>query len=181
MAVAPTISFNDVLHGIIVETKAESITGSVLYSDWADRGNLCACHRKIPRNANKNSVLNIAAQIPVIGIVAGATRVALGAIHTIGHLFAALITQNKGHLWHAAKGGWEMLRGIIEAIPVVGRIFANIYIRTPVYDSLPQIKSPSWSWWMIKMYNPEKADGLDLLMDNWKNCKTNSHSHYVKA
>lgn len=170
MAVAPTVSFSHLLRGIVVETNAESLTGSLLYSDYADRGTQMNSH--IPENASKDSVLNKATRIPVVGIVAGVARVALGAIHAVGHLFAALITQNKGHLWHAAKGGCEMLRGIIEAIPVVGRIFAN------TFSAPDRCGSPDRSCWMIKMYNPEKPDGLDSFMHNWK---TFPSTHYVKA
>lgn len=159
------VKCSSLLTGIVVESTVKSYTGNFLYSDYATvRG-------------NKNSVLNTCAKIPIIGIFAGITRIAIGIIHTIGHLFAALITQNKGHLFHAAKGACEILRGVIETTPILGRIFANLY------NSSPPLYTEGWeeggrSWWMIKMYNPEKPDGLDKWMGNWH---TYPKELYVKA
>ena len=193
MSAATTISLSRLLSGIIVETNAESLTGSVLYSDvrhtklyptvyygrHESSGEMgFHCSTKHYHVAPSSSYLNRMAQIPVIGIIAGITRVALGALHTIGHLFKALITQNKGHLWHAAKGGCEMIRGLIETIPVIGRIFANTYgIRWHLNNVFPQSDN-KFCWWMIKMYNPEKPDALDSVVKNWNNFP---RSHYVKV
>ena len=192
MAISPTISLSHLLNGIVVETNAESLTGSVLYSDVrhtklypnvyygrhesSDRVGFY--HSGLYHLAPSPPYLNKVAQIPVIGIVAGITRVALGALHTLGHLFAALITQNKGHLWHAAKGGCEMIRGLIEAIPLVGRIFANTYGIPCSLDYLFSLTDNRFCWWMIKMYNPEKPDALDSFVNNWN---AFPRSHYVKA
>jgi hypothetical protein len=137
---------------MVWETDVESFTGEYLYSDFATgRG-------------EKDTTLNSLVKIPFVGIVAGVARVALGLIHTVGHLLAALLTCKKGHLFHASKGTCEILRGIIEAIPIIGRIFANAYDSTAMYD----FGEGGRSWWMIKIYNPEKPDGLDQWMDNWE-------------
>lgn len=135
------------LHGMVWETNVESFTGKYLYSDFAIG------------KAKKDTALNNLVQIPLIGIAAGITRVALGLIHTVGHLLGALFTFKKGHLFHASKGACEILRGIIETIPVIGRLFANQYNSSEDGNAR--------SWWMIKIYNPKKPDGLDKWMDNW--------------
>lgn len=140
------------LHGMVIETNVESFTGKYLYSDFATG------------KAEKNSTLNSLVKIPVIGIAAGIARIALGIIHTFGHVLAALFTFKQGHLFHASKGLCEILRGVIETIPIVGRIFANSYNSRPIYDPF---ENGSRSWWMIKIYNPENPDGLDTWMDNW--------------
>jgi hypothetical protein len=184
MVFAQNISLSHLLSGIVIETHAESLTGSVLYSDVRHTAVHGDPNRYDPynpfRKVPSSSYLNGMAQIPILGIVAGVARVALGAIHTVGHLFAALITQNKGHLWHAAKGGCEMIRGVIEAIPLIGRIFAGTYGISWNPDQFP---FPSWCetrfcWWMIKMYNPEKPDALDSFVNNWN---AFPRSHYIKA
>ena len=146
------------LRGMVVETNTGSFTGKYLYSDFA---HYPAGIGEI--NTSKDSKLNRLAKIPFVGIVAGVARVGLGAIHTVGHLFAALFTLKKGHLFHASKGLCEMLRGTFEAIPIAGRIFTNIY------SSAPDPYIGTCSWWMIKIYNPEKPDGLDRWMNNWEN------------
>jgi hypothetical protein len=151
------------LHGMVIETSAESWTGEYLYSDFATG------------QGEKNTLLNTCTRIPFLGILAGLTRVALGIIHSIGHLCAAVYTQKKGHLFHAAKGASEILRGLIEAIPLIGRIFANVYNARPIYD--PDGLGGR-SWWMIKIYNPNQPDGLDDWMDNWQDFP---QAFYVKA
>lgn len=141
------------LHGMVWETNVESLTGKYLYSDFASG-----------LRAEKNTILNSLTQVPFVGIVAGVARVTLGIIHTLGHLLGALFTLKKGHLFHAAKGTCEILRGMIETIPIAGRIFANLYI-----PSMCSCSENSYRcWWMIKIYNAEKPDGLDAWMNNWE-------------
>lgn len=146
--------FLGLMHGMVFETTTESLTGDYLYSDFATKYGA----------AEKDTTLNTLVKIPFIGNVAGICRVALGIIHTIGHLIAALVTWDKGHLFHAAKGCCEIIRGLIETLPIIGRIFANLYNSRPVWD--PQGEGAR-SWWMIKIYNPNKPDGLDVWMNNW--------------
>ncbi len=121
-----------------------------------------------PVACSTQPLLNDMSKISVVGIFAGITRVALAAIHTVGHLFAALFTFNQGHLYHAAKGGCEMLKGTIEAIPFVGRKFARAYTEHGL-------------WWIIKIYNPENPDSLDLNQGLWKNFKQERPNGYVFA
>lgn len=149
------------LHGMVWETDVESFTGKYLYSDFATG------------KAEKDCTLNTLVKIPFVGIAAGVARVALGIIHTVGHLLGALFTFKKGHLFHASKGACEILRGVIESLPIIGRIFANTYNFVPFYDP-----DGVRTWWMIKIYNPNKPDGLDQWMDNWS---TFPKCYYVKA
>lgn len=100
----PSVSSSDV----------NSFTGKYLYSDFVTGG-------------EKENILNSWAKIPVIGIAVCVAKVALGIIHTFGHLFAALFTLKKGHLFHASKGACETLKATIGALPIVGRIFVNCY------------------------------------------------------
>jgi hypothetical protein len=145
---------SSLLHGMVFETQVESITGEYLYSDFA------------MGKGEKDTLLNRLVRMPFIGILAGVVRVALGIIHTVGHLLASIFTCKKGHLFHAAKGGCEILRGLIEMIPIIGRIFAGCY-GAPYHDSSDYMDIGSRAWWMIKIYNPTKPDGLDQWMDNW--------------
>ncbi len=140
------------LHGMVFETDVESWTGQYLYSDFATG------------KAEKDTTLNTLVKIPFIGIAAAIGKVVLLVFHTLGHLCLALVTLKKGHLFHAAKGACEILRGGIEIIPIVGRIFTNAYNSTPRFDPLGM---GGRSWWMIKVYNPQKPDGLDEWMDYW--------------
>lgn len=151
----------DLLQGIVVETKTGTLLGPCFYSD------------KMHETHWLNSVppqpaLNEFAMIPVVGIAAGIVRMAFAIIHIVGHLFAALFTLNKGHCFHAAKGGCEFLRGFIEAIPFAGRMFAQQYYR-------------HGEWWIIKIYNPDSPDTLDIYTDHWRHLKQTRPSGYVTA
>ena len=148
--------------GVVVETKTQSWTGPLFYSDKAYP------ELQFHTPVTGQPLLNLWANTPVLGIAAGVTRMALSVIHTIGHLFAALVTWDKGHLFHAAKGGCEFLRGFIESIPVAGRLFANVYGETGL-------------WWIIKIYNPDHPDSLDLHTGLWAGLKQNRPTGYVHA
>lgn len=161
------ITLSGLLYGMIVETNATSWTGDYLYSDFATG------------KGEKNSALNDIAQIPIVGIGAGFIRIALGIIHTVGHLLAAAYTGNKGHLFHAAKGICEALRGCIEAIPIIGRIFAHLYTLSFFgAGTEAHYYADQRSWWMMKIYNPNQPDGLDKWMNNWINYP---QQYYLKA
>lgn len=150
------------LHGMVFETDVESWTGQYLYSDFATG------------KAEKDTTLNTLVKIPFIGIAAAVGKAALLILHTLGHLFLALVTLKKGHVFHASKGICEILRSGIEAIPVIGRLFANSFSSRPINDPF---RIGARSWWMIKVYNPQKPDGLDKWMDYWT---TFPKSFYVK-
>jgi hypothetical protein len=156
------MTISRLLVGIVVESKTPSPTGEYLYSDFAIKNGII----------QKNSSLNNLTQVPFMGIVAGVWRIALGILHSLGHLFAYFVTKAKGHLYHAAKGGCEMLRGAIEAIPLIGRVFAWLYM-------FPS--SDGRCWWMIKMYNPNSPDGLDRYMDNWASWKVDAPHLYFRV
>jgi hypothetical protein len=152
----------NLLRGTVIETNAGSYTGYVLYSDYIDSGPSGKYHQ--------DTCLNQAAQIPFIGIAAGVCRMALSVIHIIGHLIAAAITRNNGHFYHALKGACEMIRGGIESLPGVGRIFAWAYNFPSLGDFYPT-EEPTIvsSWWMIKIYQPNNRDSLDKHNKCWVN------------
>jgi len=158
------MTISRLLAGIVVESKVPSAIGEYLYSDFAIQNGIVL----------KNCALNNLAQIPFLGFVAGVARIALATIHTVGHLigYASTNLREIGHLYHAGKGVSEAIRGVIEAIPVVGLLFAWIY-NPPIRDGR--------SWWMIKMYNPDKPDGLDRYMQGWHNWKNDVPQLYVNA
>lgn len=155
-------------NGVVVETRTESWTGPYLYSDYA------SSNAAWDSDAHKDTTLNNIVRIPVLGILGGIIRMALSIIHTIGHLVAAVVTGDKGHLYHAAKGGCEFIRGAIETLPGIGRIFAFTY-DNPYACNSPY---PTRSWWIIKIYNPEKPDGVDEVAGHWLGFP---EQHYIKA
>lgn len=113
---------NNIIKPLIVcETSIKSYTGEYLYSDsWVEWSARDLKGRDL-------TWLNESARYLGLGILAGIARIALGVIHTFGHLILAALTREKGHLFHAAKGGCEIFRGLIEAIPIIGRIFVHYY------------------------------------------------------
>ena len=155
-------SVSDLLKGVVVETRTQSLTGPLFYSDTTFPGadEFVTIHFQHP--------LNELSTWYVVGIAAGVARMGLATIHMLGHSFAALVTFDKGHCYHVAKGACEFLRGSIEAIPVIGRLFARIYYN----DGL---------WWMIKIYNPDAPDSLDLHASRWSHFKQARPTGYVTA
>lgn len=149
------VSVRDIFSGIVVETTTESWSGKYCYSD------VCFSQAK---NYYQHP-LNELSRFFVIGMVAGVMRVAIAVFHILNHLFAALRTFDKGHLVHVAKGGCEVLRGLIEAIPVIGRLFAHAYCN-------------GWNWWIIKIYNPNQPDSLDEYQSLWKHFKNDYPTAY---
>lgn len=164
-------SVSDVLRGVVVESRTKSWTGDLFYSDKSFprervRNEDCDPH-EVATIVIHLPGLNDLSRVPVIGIAAGVTRMALAVIHTLGHTFAALVTFDKGHCYHAAKGACEFLRGSIEAIPFAGRAFSESY-----KDGL---------WWILKIYNPDAPDSLDLHAGRWSYFKQSRPSAYVMA
>lgn len=151
--------------GIVVETTEINLLGSFFYSD---------CSVGNPENNSAKGkmeqvpVLNKLSRIPVMGIFMGIARIALAIIHSLGHLFIFCVRPTKGHLFHAAKGACELLRGIIEAMPLIGRIFASIYNPTGCGRAkLDADHESGRTWWILKIYNPRKPDPVDRWMVNW--------------
>lgn len=142
--------------GYVMETRTKTLTGRLIYSDRV-------IDPFYMNSTPPTTCLNGWAWIPVLGIAAGIVRTAIATIHIIGHLFAALFTFDKGHLFHAAKGGCEFLRGLIEATPFIGREFAM----------------SNRQYWIIKIYNPDSPDGLDKYWNNWTEFKQNRPTGYI--
>jgi hypothetical protein len=143
---------NLVSHQVVVETTIESWTGPFLYSDYSTENG----QADYPRFYAQDSLLNKAVRLPFVGIFAGITRVALGIIHSFGHLIAASLTFKKGHLFHALKGGCETVRGLIEFLPIIGRLFAYSMSTFSLEED-----GEGRRWWMMKIFNPRKIDGID--------------------
>ncbi len=156
---------SDLLQGIVVETKTTSLMGDFLYSDKYHPE--CESNRPI-HIGTFGHLLNTLSSKPIIGIAVGVTRMALAAIHTVSQLFSTVVTWDKGHLVHAAKGSCEFLRGLIESIPIAGRLFANHYVK-------------HGEWWIIKIYNPDAPDSLDNFAGRWKSFKKDRTTGYVRA
>ena len=119
----------------------DSWTGQILYSDihvdLVDDDNIPTGYAK------ERHFLNNMTYIPVIGSLAGVARIALAVVHILLHFLAAVFTCNWDHLAHVVKGSAELLRGIIETIPVVGTIFACWH------DGL--LKSQHWCFFLVKI------------------------------
>ena len=163
----------------IYRTDIESLTGPYFYSDQAfgiqkfldiDRtiGQDYQVFKYIGSYTEiQDPALNKLARIPLLGIVAGIGRIALGVIHILGHLLAAPFAREQGNLGHAAKGGCEILRGVIESIPIIGRIFANTYSPDPHTAKSRLGISCSGNYLIMKIYNPSRPDTLDKYSNNW--------------
>lgn len=76
------------------------------------------------QDAMARSRLNICGYIPGVSTLTGAGRSLLGTVHTIVHLASAMFdSKNRSdHLAEAALGGKNMLRGLVETVPVIGNI-----------------------------------------------------------
>ncbi len=141
----------------ILETSVSSKTGPYLYSDWSWHDT----------DMMGDTCLNTFCQIPFIGSLGGICRIVLAIIHTINHLFMAMVTLEKGHLFHAAKGVCELLHGCIETIPIIGQIFDCCFScdqRNPTapYSSgyfILSISDPEHPSWIFKLENGTDEKG----------------------
>jgi len=161
------MGISDLVQGIVIETRTKPWLGNCFYSDKIHY-DLFDDSRVDSTLLVKEPFLNELARRPIIGIAAGIIRMALAIIHTVGHLLAALATFDKGHCYHAAKGGCEFLRGFIESLPIAGRVFSKYYYQ-------------AGEWWMIKIYNPDDTDTLDRFAGLWQNFRQNRPTAYITA
>src|ERR1700722_1949448 len=68
-------------------------------------------------------ILNKLGYIPGVSTITGLGRSLLGIVHTIAHLACAIFSKNRwGHLQEAGIGFKNIVRGVIEAIPIIGNI-----------------------------------------------------------
>lgn len=156
---------------MFVSSTRESWTGNIIYSDSYHVEKCC------DPDTNDLPLLNRLARIPVIGRLAGIARVAISIIHIVGHAIAALVLWDKQHLPHVAKGATELVRGLIESIPIVGFIFALKYDRGPMIDGFDEHEHNKISayhencnkneyrksrFFLIKIYNPNQIDQLAI-------------------
>lgn len=159
--------FSNLANGIVVENTLHSWTGDLLYSDTG--------YDQFQSIYPQNSVLDHLASKPFIGILGGIIRVALAAFHILVHTLSLIFTFDFRHFMHIAKGGCELLKGIIQSIPIIGHWFSHSWLH-------------EWkgAWWMIKIYNPNKPDSLDEYsrnfdphQDYWNALKTSRPSAYI--
>jgi|SRR3989344_2111183 len=154
----------------ILSTTCSSITGKILYSDvYRQEPKVEDSSETFPiKYVNETPTLNKWAMIPLVGSLAGISRMALAVIHMLGHTFAALIVWDKGHFCHVAKGAAEFLRGAIETIPIVGSFFGFFYdmpIGSYKFGMSPCKNVYMYSFFLIKIQNPQKDDSIDNLID----------------
>lgn len=70
-----------------------------------------------------NCKLNQLGYIPVVSIITGLGRLLLAIIHTIVHLVCAIFSKNREHhLQEASLGAKNIVRGLVEVIPIIGNI-----------------------------------------------------------
>lgn len=139
----------------VVATDVESWTGPYLYGDCATVIN------RVGLLEHQTNSLNKLSRIPLVGIIASIGRVVLAVLHIIGHAFLALVTQNKGHLYHAAKGMVEIKSGLLDAVPILGRLRAYVAYHDGSHFS------PTSHWDCIKIYNPNNPDLVDIENGLW--------------
>lgn len=169
----------EILSGIVVETTTSSWTGRYLYSDFCFEGS--HVRRSNVGEVVLDSTLNEFSRVPFIGILAGVARITLAVIHIFIHLSCAIFTLDKGHLYHAGKGVCEGIRGIVEASPIIGRVFANVYSSEPPGWTVQHHEGYTYSWWMVKIYNPQQPDALDKAAGLWNELKLARPNAYVFA
>ena len=105
------------------QTNILSFTGKYLYSDqtWT---NLPSPQDNTKYDLNvKTTTLNKIENFPIFGMIISVAKIALAIFHCSYHLIQAAKTKNMGHLYHARKGGLEILRALIVLLPIVGRIY----------------------------------------------------------
>lgn len=140
---------------MILRTNCDAWTGNIIYSDssfytgdhWGEI------------SEERRPALNHLAAVPVVGILAGGIRIALAIIHILGHSLAALVLWDRGHLPHVIKGGAELVRGVIEVIPVIGRLFSWVYDAQEPWIGHNCGMHNEWqhTFFLVKIYVPSKA------------------------
>ena len=148
-----------------LETTCTSWTGKFLYSDTYEYAGNPYDRTDDDKDKRVLPALNIFEAIPFVGVAGGLVRMALAIIHMIGHAIAACVCWNKGHLYHAAKGGTELLRGFIAAIPLFGVKFVweqdGIWKCPPTRNSSYEHKNA----FLIRIKNPNQVGRIDECLE----------------
>ncbi len=152
--------------GFVVATDVESFTGPYLYSDYA-----FYISASTTQGREQTTILNEISKAPFIGILAAITRIALAIVHIIVHSIQGLVSQEKGHFYHAAKGVCEIYRGLIDAIPIFGRIYSVCKYSSISGDT--DNRGILDHWTIMKIYNPNKPDLVDEVNNFWRDPKPN--------
>lgn len=89
--------------------------------------------RKKGREVVRVHFFNLCGQIPLVSTVTGSARGFLGLVHAVMHLAVSIFDSRRrhNHLEEAALGGYNVARGAVEAIPVIGNgiVFISDYVR----------------------------------------------------
>jgi hypothetical protein len=154
---------------MFVASSCNSWTGKYLYSDSIVQMN-CECGLTNPYDDTGVSSLNKLVRTPIVGRLAGISRIALAIIHIIGHTLAGIITQNRDHFIHVAKGCLELVRAAIESTPILGLIFSIKYdghfeffpshgSRSVYFDDFHTCNSEEHvRFWIMKIYHPKHLE-----------------------
>ncbi len=141
------------------ETSVTSVTGNLCYSHQV--------YKPCQSSWDQSTVpfLNKLSNVFLIGRVAGVFRAIIVAIHITAHLLASVATRKLGHLCHVAAGFAELLRSIIEMIPIIGEIFSWIY-NPAILVFMPSHYcddscAGNANFFLIKVCNPEDQDSVD--------------------
>ncbi len=159
------LSFSDLLKGIVIETKLSSWSGKILYSDTVHHAEHYEDHSLMVQYSD----LDYIASVPIVGVAAGITRVALAVLHMLNHTLALIFTFDSRHCIHLAKGGCEFLKGLIQSIPIAGHLFTRSWMKN------------NGEWWIMKIYNPDEPDTLDKHAILWQTLKRTRPSAYIIA
>ncbi len=90
-----------------------------------------------------NAKINLLGYIPVVSTITGLGRALLGVIHTIEHLAGAIFSDHREHhLQETLLGAKNIVRGLVEAVPVIGNItmFVVDILRVNKYEKMAKEK-----------------------------------------
>lgn len=147
---------------LFLKSRRESLTGKLLYSDTYIQFPKADSQEKMKMQM---PLLNKLAAMPFIGHFSGIFRSLFAVVHIAVHLVLALFYWEREHLAHVVKGCAEFVRGIIETLPFVGRLFAWTY-GPPAFPlkflNSKRAKSEEEArCFLVKITNPDKLDKLD--------------------
>lgn len=78
-------------------------------------------------------MLNTLGYIPVVSTITGSGRAVIAVVHTVVHLVCSIFSKNRNyHLKEAKLGAKHIIRGVIEATPVIGNIIVIMLDRVRI-------------------------------------------------
>nr|MBA2729050.1 hypothetical protein [Parachlamydiaceae bacterium] len=88
---------------------------------------------------SSNTKLNLLGYIPAVSTISGLARALLGVVHTIVHLACSIFSDHREHhLQEALLGAKNIVRGLVEAVPIIGNItmFVVDILRVNKYEKM---------------------------------------------